>query len=243
MLQIGICDDEPMGLSMVSGAVEKALQKKGRKGEIRVFSSSEALAKELCQGRLFQMLFLDICMPGLDGIGLGTRFTKELSGTLLVFVSSREDLVFESFQARPFRFIRKASFASDFPGVMDAILEELQRREGGKLSFPGQGGDIFLDPADIVYLESLRKKQIIHCKREVVEVRSSFAALEEQLTPYGFVKTHKSYLVNSHSIRSIRSGFLTLDDGTQIPVGRTRAAQVKEAFRKVAMGSFSLGEE
>ena len=240
MLRLGVCDDEEMGLRMVAEALEASCKKKAVAAQVERFSSPSALLTFLQKGAPLSALFLDICMPEIDGISLGTRLSRELEATPLIFVSGREDLVFQSFQARPFRFLRKNLFSQEFPAVFEALLGELEKKGVQKLSFPGEGGEVFLCPEDIFYLESFRKIQVAHTWKEEVQLHSSFEKLEEILSPYGFWRIHKSYLVNSHAIRSLHADFLILDDGTRLPLGRTKVAFVREAFRQMMLGETSL---
>ena len=240
MLRLGVCDDEEMGLRMVAEALEASVKKEKIDAQVLRFSSPATLLLALQRGEHLSALFLDICMPEIDGISLGTRLSRELEETPLIFVSGREDLVFQSFQAKPFRFLRKNHFFEEFPDVFSALLDELHHRNKRKLSFPGSAGAVFLYPGDIYYLESFRKIQVAHTRKEEIEIHSSFEKLEEMLAPHGFLRTHKSYLVNCHAIRSLHADYLTLDDGTRLPVGRTRAASVRDAFQQMMLGETSL---
>ena len=70
---------------------------------------------------------------------------------------------------------------------------------------------------------------------ETYEINSSFQRVMEQLSGYGFVQTHKSFLVNRSFIHFIEKTELTLDDGTKIPISRSYFKQVQDAFARYAM--------
>ena len=233
-LRLAVCDDEPAAVRSVSAQLKRELAELGDEAELCLFTQSPDLARQLRRGERFDALFADIDMPELDGIRLGKLYRAELKGCLLVFISNREDLVFDAFQARPFRFIPKSQLKTMLPQVLRDILVELQGDR--KLSFPtGGSGTVLLRPERIAFVEAVRKHQLIHDGQGVHEVSSAFQAIADQLAPYDFVRCHKSYLVNCRFIRAIAKTELTLDDGTVIPVGRTYLSQVQDAFGHFAM--------
>lgn len=230
MLYFALCDDEAASAREISARLRKELTAMKQEFDLSVFTSSRALAAQLRQGKHFDALFADIDMPELDGIKLGTLYRTELQDTVLVYISNREDLVFESFQAKPFRFVRKKRLAA-LPSVLQDVLNELREREKKKIAFPcGANNTVLLRPERISYVEALKKKQLVHCDANVYEISSSFQSIIEQLAEYGFVQTHKSFLVNCSYIHAIEKTEITLDNGDRIPVSRSFLKQVQDAF-------------
>lgn len=235
MLHIAICDDEAVAAESIATALRRKLADLEQPNEIAVFTGSRAFTEQLGRGTRFDALFLDIDMPELDGIRLGTLYRAQLADTILIYVSNREDLVFDAFAAKPFRFIRKRRFMEKLPGVLHDMLLERKEREGRKIFFPcGANNGVMLWPERISYVEAVRKKQMIHCENKTYEVSSSFQKIMEQLDPHGFVRTHKSFLVNCRFIRTIVRSDLVLDDGEIVPISRSYFKLVQDSFRKWA---------
>lgn len=235
MLNIALCDDEAVSARAIAERLRRELTEMGQEFDLSVFISSRSLAAQLQQGKHFDVLFADIDMPELDGIRLGTIYRSELQDTVLVYISNREDRVFEAFQAKPFRFVRKKRLA-ELASVLQDVLKELQDRESHKIPFScGSNSTVFLRPERISYVEALKKKQMVHYGALVYEVNSSFQGIIEQLKPYGFVQTHKSYLVNSSFIHSIGKTELVLDNGDRIPVSRSFLKPAQDAFAQYAL--------
>lgn len=240
MLKIAVCDDEQVAVRIIYSALKKAFHDQGVECKFELFTSSKELIDRLDEGEVYNVLFADISMPEMDGISLGTIFREQLDDTLLIFISTREDLVFDTFRARPFRFIRKKSFQSELPTLISDICMELRHRESRKIPFQCGTSVILLRPEKIIYVESFKKKQIIHSREGEFEIQSSFQKIMEQLKDYGFVQSHKSFFVNCRYICSINRTTLELDDHRQLPIGRSRVAEVKEAFRLYAVSGFSV---
>ena len=87
-----------------------------------VFTNSKALLYEIEDGTYFDLLLLDIEMPEMDGIDLTGKIKKHLPDTLVIFVTSYEKYVYESFKVQPYRFIPKREMDKMLSAaVMDAL--------------------------------------------------------------------------------------------------------------------------
>lgn len=230
-IQIGICDDEDMILRVIAGSVRDILTQKECIGEIDRFSSAKGLLRAL-EKKKYALLFLDIDMPDMDGITLAKKIRAKYQELDIIFVSNREDRVFDAFSVHPFGFVRKSMFLKDIASV----FEEWLKKEGNisrtiSLQVPGEGM-ILLPIKDIVYIEGSKKDQIVHMnKQDTVVVRSTMDFLEEKLREEGFIRCHKGFLVNCGFISLIRFELvIEMRTGEQIPVGRARLRQVKEEF-------------
>lgn len=233
MLSIAVCDDEPVFLTILVEHLTAEFQKYGIVCSFHTFTDSVACSRELQVGRRFDILFADIDMPGLNGIELGVQFRRELSDTILVYVSGREDLVFASFAAQPFRFICKRRLEETVQKLVPEILEEIEQRGKRKVAILSGGTTLLLRSEDILYVESFLKKQLIHTMaQERLETQMGFRNLLLQLSDHGFVQIHKSYAVNCRYIHTISRTKLELDDHTSLPIGRSYLPVVQERFRQ-----------
>ena len=235
MRSIAICDDEETAVHIIRETIKEDLNRRKADMEITTYTDSENLYRVLLSGTHYDLLLLDIDMPGLDGISLGTRLAGDLYETLLIYISGREERVFDAFQAKPFRFVRKSRLPQEWPTVMDAVEEEFLRRQKRKVVFYAGGSEIRLRPEEIVYVESFRKNQVLHMAEEEIRLSSNFAAVLEELSGRGFIQIHKSYAVNYRMIRSINKSEVVLDNGLHLPIGRSRLSQVEQEFHRLVL--------
>lgn len=105
MINVAICDDNVS----VTGKIETMLQNIAKKNFIQmdteVFWEGEHLSEAIEQGRCFDIIFLDIEMGREDGITVARRIRKIDKKLLIVYVTSYEIYMKESFEVRPFRFL------------------------------------------------------------------------------------------------------------------------------------------
>ena len=218
---IYICDDEVPVLRELAEKIRKCMSGE----EVLCFSSGDELLEQLNKS-VCDILFLDIDMPGISGMEVAEKLKGERGVPLLVFVTSHDELVYESFQYHPFAFIRKGYFDQEIEKVVrDAreYLESLDRRFHFRMS----GRDLSLLLSDILYFEADGNYLKIYTKSVGYRFRSTVSDVEADLNQYGFVRVHKGFLVNQAAVRMIGREEVELTDGTLLPLGKSYAEQAK----------------
>lgn len=97
VLKVAVCDDDDCALDGIAGAAEAAFRRHGEQAAVERFHSMRQLNERMKEQR-FDLLLLDIDMPKVDGIRFGLYLRENKDRTEIVYVSNREDRVFESFQ-------------------------------------------------------------------------------------------------------------------------------------------------
>lgn len=225
-LKLAFCDDDPAFRALLRAAAEKALD-----GPDCFEASSAAELSAALEHRGFDLIFLDIDMPGLDGIRFGEQLRVRGCRADIIYVSNMEDKVYEIFHVHPWSFIRKSRYAEELPGVLAEYLRA-RRVPDGTLLLPGDGGQtVSADPAELIYAEAVGKTQkLVFAGAEPALVRTSMHDLETRLSPHGFIRVHKGFLVNYRFIRKITSRSVLLDSGGDLPVGRDRLSAARERY-------------
>lgn len=131
-IKIALCDDDARALPVIAGAAESSFRAQGIQAEIQRFSSGEALLKAMEETH-FQLLLLDIEMPGMDGIAIGKALREREDSTKIVYVSEAESRVFESFQVQPLGFVHKSNFLNDIAAVVELYKRTSEQEQDGDL--------------------------------------------------------------------------------------------------------------
>ncbi|MBR1865614.1 MAG: LytTR family transcriptional regulator [Lachnospiraceae bacterium] len=90
---------------------------------------------------------------------------------------------------------------------------------------------------DVCYIRAELSTIHLHRRNGTVTLPLSISEAEQQLEAYGFIRIHKSYLVNSMHIFSLTRSAVTLEDGTELPVSKYRIQEVREQYRVNGNGS------
>ena len=231
MLRIAVCDDDKTMMEVLTEKISETYKQNSIEFEIRSFLSGEFFLNSHKE-HPFDVIFLDIDMPEISGFDIAEQ-VNSANETLIVFVTSHDELVYSSIKFRPFRFIRKTYLETELGETLTAVNTEFMKRNAAKkFMFQTKSGEVFVDLSLVEYIEIYSHWLMVHIKgNDCLECYGSLSYMEHELNDYDFVRTHKSYLVNCKYIYSIERNQIMLDDKTAIPVSRYKLETVKERFR------------
>lgn len=234
-IRIALCDDDVKALPVIAGAAESAFAERGIGTEIQRFTSGASLLHAAEQIH-FHIILLDIEMPGMDGISVGKKLREKGDSTQIVYVSEAESRVFESFLVQPLGFVRKSNFLNDIAAMVELYIKTcVNNDKSDYIEFRTRSGLLTLKYGQIRYIEGSRNYQLLYLEgqKEPTEIKMTMEQLEAGTASHGFIRIHKGYLVNYLYIQRISSAAVTLLDGSQLPVGRSKAADVKRKYLSI----------
>ena len=119
MLQAAIVEDERVFLENTKILLAGEFDKRHVAIAFDPFDEGQSFLNMLAQHFRFDIVFLDIEMPGIDGISVCRKIREVAPQTIVVFVSNKEELVFQTFEVQPFRFIRKSELKEVVTSLVD----------------------------------------------------------------------------------------------------------------------------
>ena len=230
--QAAIVEDEPDILQHIRKSLSQAFSAQHVHIAFDSFLSGIKLLEMMKDHYHYDLIFLDIEMPEMDGIEVCRQIRKLAPDTLTVFISGKDELVFQTFEVQPFRFIRKSQFESQLPILAEACVNHLKLQHRRILQLKEtHSGDLFSFQIDkIKYIEAAGKTCRIYLEDDITVIKDKFTKFEELLSEYAFLKPHRSYLVNCDYIKYIGKNYLKLTDQTEIPLSRNKAEEFKQQF-------------
>lgn len=223
-LRILICDDERRMLQMIAEKAAGYLPG----SDVRTFSSGAALL-DCLQAEACDILLLDIDMPDITGLEIAGRLSLLEKRPLLLFVTSHDELVYDSFQYHPFAFLRKSSLDREIRPALEDCVRELRHRER-HFCFRWEGKRVCLLLSEIFYFEAEGNYLRVFVGTGQYRFRSTIAAVENTLAGCGFIRIHKGFLINQAAVRLFNAKEVELFDGTRLPVGKSYAKTAEEQF-------------
>jgi len=234
MLQIAVCDDEPFYREKILSLVKQYLDKRKLEYTTQLYSSGEQFLAR-CENRVkYDIVFMDISMKELDGIQTASQLRSFHNTTYLVFVTAFIDYALEGYKVNAVRYIMKDTLDTAIPECMDAILQKMQL---SKVTFTFMDGKRTLYTDNILYIESQKHKAFFHYMQNtmqagitIYQLYERLDTIEKVLSDHGFLRIHKSYLVNMKHIRKLCNYSILLVTGEELPIPRLRFQTVKEQF-------------
>lgn len=229
---IAICDDEEAALSILTSSLQGAFRAHDVEAVIDTFTRPRVMLAQM-HNVSYDLIFLDIEMPGMSGLDAAKQLRREGNLVDIIFISNREDLVFDALRVNPRGFIRKTRFIQDVSGVIDTYFAYRSEKTQEKVLIVRQRDQVLhISIEKLKYIEGFGKKQLaMTVDRETpIEMNKSMQELEEELAPYGFLRIHKGYLVNYRLIRRIGEDEVLLTDGQKLPVSRRKHQEVRDTY-------------
>jgi len=205
-------------------------------------ASTATDALELLQADDVDAVFLDIRMPGMDGLALARVIGRFTTAPPVVFVTAYDSHAVDAFDIaavdyllKPIRAERLAQAVARVQRQLEAESAEPPEAAADETIAVELGGVTrYVKRSDIVYVEAQRDYVRLHTRESGHLVRVPLASLDERWADAGFLRVHRRYLVNVGYFVGLRSagGRVSVDlgEGQSVPVSRRHAAAVKEAL-------------
>lgn len=242
-LKVAICDDE---LSDVQ-AVESCL-KKYDKAEITiaVFSDAKNLIASYDHAGSFDILFLDVEMPGIDGLSLA-KYIRMIPdyNVKIVFISYYPSYMQDSFDVQAHHFLEKPISQERLNKVMDQILHEKNSRAEHKLLISSNIGDHLINPTDLYYVDvdkSSHRDVCFHLSNSVIVSHTSIKAFEKELMSCGFIYVYRSILVNLKHLHTIEKECVLLDNNERLPLSRRYEHEIRQKYINYSINTLNFAD-
>lgn len=227
MIKIAICDDEKALRTQLREIAERELQLQGVDYNISEFESGESFLRA---NDSFDILFLDIEMPGINGIDTAKSLRQMDTNTIIIFVTSYKDFVFQGYEVRALNYILKPYKEEKIKEVLFVALTESAKLSEQYYLVEQRGGTTKLYFKDVICFSSDRRMVTATGTKNTVSFYGTLSDLEGKL-PSFFVRIHSRHLVNLHYVEHIKSNSVICSSET-LPVSRSCKPELMTAFAK-----------
>lgn len=225
-MKIAICDDSKESIAILEDVVE---QMKIRGAETDCFYSGDSLLEFVGKQEeyYYQIYLLDIEMPGTNGMETARQIRAKDNRAVIIFITSYDDYVFESFEVLPFRFIRKPVRKEQIREILHAAVDYLYSAK--RYLFISVDKEKFQVCCDkIRYFEGEKRKIHIHTTEEELTFYARMAEVEEMVDSSNFVRIHVSFIINLDYVKAFYPDEVLLTDGTRLPISKKYRKSVKD---------------
>lgn len=229
-LRVLICDDDGASLLRIHQKAESVFEKLNTMVSFDLFDQAAEITMEQLRDCNIALLDIDLEGQGHSGIDVARRLRAVNGSALILFITNFIEYAPEGYEVQAFRYILKRDLDAVLSRYLMQALEQLSDA-GDVLRLQSKGEILDIPVESILYLEVLGHSVSVFVQSgEAHTVNASLSSFERQLETHGFLRIHKSYLVNMRHIKKFQCRELTLDNGTALRVSEKSYAEQKGKY-------------
>ena len=232
MIRIAYCDDDLAVLQQIGGLLDQYQTARNRQITGVAFHSPLDLMAEIEKGIRFDVLFLDILMPGENGIETAAEIRRHDSSVKIIFLTSSPEYAVQSYAVNAYYYQLKPIWEDSFFRLLDMVLATCEEEHTDSLILRCKTGITRIEPWQVEYCEVIHRTLFIHLvSGQTLESIGKLDDLCNLLLPHGgFLRPHRSYLINLAHVQSISYRAITMACLAEIPIPRGKYNEIKNAF-------------
>jgi len=222
---VAICDDDEMIINQIDALLGNISLTLNIKFDIDDFVTGEKLCESIESGNHYDIIFLDIGLPKINGIEVGKiiRDKHNNEQVSIVYISAEQSHSMQLFSTRPMDFLVKPLDACKLERVIKVHLK-VTGFWSGVFTFKVKHDTYRVPIKDIIYLENLKKEIVLY--KNDGSIHKFYGGLrriyDEQLQKYNFLHIHSSYLVNYGYVEIFEYEQVTLTNGKVLPISQPK---------------------
>lgn len=236
MIKIAFCDDDMEVLHQMNELLDRYQVERNEDITYAAFQSPFELLTEIEKGIRPDILFLDVVMPGQNGMDVAKEIRQYDTNMKIIFLTSSPEFAVESYSVGAYFYQLKPIWEESFFRLMDAVLAECEKKKKNSLILRSKDGITRINLQQLEYCEVLGRKLLFHLENgAVLESAGSLDDLAGQLMQYSnFFRPHRSFLVNMEYIQNISSRSIKMVNDAEIPIPHGKCSEIKNTYMEYA---------
>ena len=202
MIRVAIVEDEAAVREQLAGYVQRCTRQYGTLFEVTMFTDGLEILEEYRP--VYDIIFLDVEMPQLDGMETARRIRAMDSEVQLIFITNMAQYAIRGYSVGALDYVLKPVPYFAFSQQLLKAVARLEKRAKHYLTVPVEGGLRRLDTASIYYLESEGHRVHFYTDEGDFSAPGTLKAFEEKLADCPFARCNSGYLVNLAQVRELR---------------------------------------
>lgn len=233
-MRIAICDDDKAELEKVTKTVERfdLFRQSNHEITVQTFTTGDDILRAITKHGSFDLLLLDIVMPGMNGIELAEEIRRSNSNCKIIFLTCSPEFAVCSYKVAAFYYLLKPFDEAELTSLLNRALDEMAQEQSASIVVKGHSKLTRIQIYTIQHVEIVRHNILFHLRNH--EVLSSYGSLTEfqdvLLSDKRFIQCHRSFIVNMNAVISISNKDFILEDKTLVPISKQEYPQVKNAY-------------
>ena len=233
MIHIAICDDDKHAVVAHKQIAQNCLTQNKSAGEIAVYTDSGNLLYDIAEDEFFfDLILLDIEMPGSTGMEIAEKIKPYLPEVKIIFITSHIEYAVDAFELSVFRYVPKGELDKRLPAAIRDAVKLIELEEGKAYTIQTNSRLEKIPYRDIYYIERDGKNASITASGGISKVRKSLQQVFEELDAEEFIYIDRGCIVNLIHVMQIKNGTAVLKNETALPISRAHLQEVKEQMNR-----------
>ena len=239
MINIALIDDNLNDLNTLKSFIDKYTESDELDSHIEVnittYNDPTLFLSE--NNFKYDLIFLDIEMPKINGISLAKRIREKDSNVGLVFITNMAQYAINGYEVSAIDYILKPLDYYDFALKFNKIINFVKRNISNYIYLKSVENNLIkVDVNEIIYVEIFSHYLIYHLENREIKVRGTISEAENNLSNYYFSRISKSFLINLKHVINIKLDNVLLTGNIELIISRLRKKDFLEAFYKYLGG-------
>ncbi|MBQ1490859.1 MAG: response regulator transcription factor, partial [Blautia sp.] len=219
-MRIAIVDDSPADREQLEECLGRYFADAGEAYELDSYSDASSFLASF--SHQYDFVILDIEMPGLGGMEAAKALRRESPCVTIMFLTNMPQYAIDAYAVEAMDYMLKPISYPDFVLKMQKAKRYIARNANAPLLFSTPEGARQCMTADLLYVESEKHYLQYHVKDgSSFRVRDKLTSAEKKLSPYHFVRSDESYLVNLSYVTAVEGNTVLLGE-LSLPISRRR---------------------
>lgn len=227
MITIALIDDDDADAEVTASMIDRYFDGDASRYAVTRFADGDSLLRDYKAS--FDLMFLDVEMPGTDGVTVARRLRVVDDQTVLVFTTKMAQYAVEGYDVDAIGYLLKPLNYYAFSIKMSKAEDIVARRRSVTVPLTVGSETVFVPSADIRYVEVLDHALLYHTGEGIRKVWASLKDAAETLEPVGFVPVSRYCLVNLEWVRAVHGDDVDVD-GERVRVSRSRRKSLMQAL-------------
>lgn len=178
----------------------------------------------------YDLVYLDVEMPRLDGMQTAQRIRELKSNVYLVFVTNYVQYAIEGYQVEAFDFLLKPINAFTFENHFNKFLKRFEKlKDDSSITIKYKNEVTRLSTQDILYVESEGHYLYFHTQDNTYTSLNTLKEIEKELQAYHFFRANNHYLVNLRYVSSVKEDMAYVSEH-KLKISRPRKKHFMQAL-------------